>query len=457
MDILLINDAEARQLSGEWNVVKAARAIRALGPRTLVIKKGEHGVLMFSEEGSFAAPAYPLEEVFDPTGAGDTFAGGFLGYLAGVGDGRRGGPAPRGHHGEHARVVLRRGLQPRPAADPVPARDRRALPALQAAHPLRGGLASPKAARALSYTDLARMPGRTPRPSIARARRSPSTRACSPSGSATAWRRLGIAFWDSETTLQWAYNADEYFHAASTMKLAVLLGVYRQVSRGELTLDAPVHVRNKFRSVVDDQLYMLDFDRDADPDLYRNLGRTMTVQQLAYAMITTSSNFATNLLVDVVGVSTIQTALAELGIDGVKVVRGVEDQAAFDAGINNEVTAAGLLKLLRVLAEGKAYGEEASAEMLKILHEQRFKGGIPAGLPQAARVAHKTGNIATVHHDAGIVYLENRKPYALVILTQFHSREPARHGGGGRLARHLRVPGRHEPLKFSARARGAPM
>jgi sugar/nucleoside kinase (ribokinase family) len=83
VDILLINDAEARQLSGEWNVVKAARAIRALGPHTLVIKKGEHGVLMFSEEGSFAAPAYPLEEVFDPTGAGDTFAGGFLGYLAG--------------------------------------------------------------------------------------------------------------------------------------------------------------------------------------------------------------------------------------------------------------------------------------------------------------------------------------------------------------------------------------
>jgi sugar/nucleoside kinase (ribokinase family) len=82
-DVLLINDAEARELSGEWNVVKAARAIRGMGPRTLVIKKGEHGVLMFSDEGSFAAPAYPLEAVFDPTGAGDTFAGGFLGYLAG--------------------------------------------------------------------------------------------------------------------------------------------------------------------------------------------------------------------------------------------------------------------------------------------------------------------------------------------------------------------------------------
>ena len=84
VDVLLINDAEARQLSGEWNIVRAARAIRALGPRTLVIKRGEHGVLMFSDEDSFAAPAYPLEEVFDPTGAGDTFAGGFVGYLAGA-------------------------------------------------------------------------------------------------------------------------------------------------------------------------------------------------------------------------------------------------------------------------------------------------------------------------------------------------------------------------------------
>jgi sugar/nucleoside kinase (ribokinase family) len=84
VDVLLINDAEARQLSGEWNIVKAARAVREMGPRTLVLKKGEHGVLMFGEGGSFAAPAYPLEQVFDPTGAGDTFAGGFLGYLASV-------------------------------------------------------------------------------------------------------------------------------------------------------------------------------------------------------------------------------------------------------------------------------------------------------------------------------------------------------------------------------------
>ena len=84
VDVLLINDQEARELSGEWNLVKAARAIRRMGPQTLVVKKGEHGVLLFGHESCFAAPALPLETVIDPTGAGDTFAGGFIGYLASV-------------------------------------------------------------------------------------------------------------------------------------------------------------------------------------------------------------------------------------------------------------------------------------------------------------------------------------------------------------------------------------
>jgi beta-lactamase class A len=230
---------------------------------------------------------------------------------------------------------------------------------------------------------------------------------------------LGIAFYDCETTLQWSYNADAPFHAASTMKLAVLLAVFRQITRGELTADAPVHVRNKFTSIVERRPYTLDVSRDADPELYAHLGRTMTVDELAYQMITASSNFATNLLVDVVGVTVIQRALHELGIEGIKVIRGVEDQAAFEAGLNNEVTANGLLKVLRLISDHKAYSPQASERMLEILLDQRYKSGIPAGLPEATRVAHKTGNISTVHHDAGIVYLEGRKPYVLVILSQF--------------------------------------
>jgi beta-lactamase class A len=230
---------------------------------------------------------------------------------------------------------------------------------------------------------------------------------------------LGISFYDAQTTIQWSYNADHYFHAASTMKLAVLLGVFRQVDRGELTLESAVHVRNRFTSIVNQEPFMLDLGRDADPNVYGHLGKTLSVRELAYWMITLSSNLATNLLIDVVGVNTIQQALDELDIDGIKVLRGVEDSAAFDAGLNNEVTANGLLKLLRTIAEGKAYSSFASEEMLKIMLEQQYRSGIPAGLPKAARVAHKTGNISTVHHDAGVVYLEGRKPYVLVILTQF--------------------------------------
>lgn len=82
VDCLIINDAEARELAGEPNLVRAAQAIRGMGPTTLIIKKGEHGALLFTEETIFSAPAYPLEDIQDPTGAGDTFAGGFVGYLA---------------------------------------------------------------------------------------------------------------------------------------------------------------------------------------------------------------------------------------------------------------------------------------------------------------------------------------------------------------------------------------
>ncbi|HEY0158139.1 MAG TPA: serine hydrolase [Thermoanaerobaculia bacterium] len=230
---------------------------------------------------------------------------------------------------------------------------------------------------------------------------------------------LGISFYDAETTIQWSYNADHYFHAASTMKLAVLLGVFREIARGELALTAEVHVRNRFTSIVNQEPFMLDLARDADPNVYGQLGKTMTVRDLAYWMITKSSNLATNLLVDVIGIQTVQLALDELEIDGVRVLRGVEDQRAFAAGLNNEVTANGLLKLLRLIADGKAYSKAVCDEMLEIMLDQQYRSGIPAGLPKAARVAHKTGNISTVHHDAGIVYLENRKPYVLVILTQF--------------------------------------
>jgi beta-lactamase class A len=231
--------------------------------------------------------------------------------------------------------------------------------------------------------------------------------------------RLGISFYDSQTTLNWSYNADAFFHAASTIKLAVLVGVYGEVARGRLTAEAPVHVRNRFTSIVENRPFVLNLDGEPSPEVARHLGRTMSVRDLAYHMITTSSNFATNLLIDVVGVGAIQRALEELKIEGILMLRGVADEAAFQARLNNQVTANGLLKLLRMIAEGRAWSPEICAQMLEILLDQQFKSGIPAGLPGDVHVAHKTGNISTVHHDAGIIYMGNRNPYFLVILTQF--------------------------------------
>ena len=230
--------------------------------------------------------------------------------------------------------------------------------------------------------------------------------------------RLGIAFYDSQTTLQWSFNADTLFHAASTIKIAVLIAVYAQVSRGELTTDSPVHVRNRFTSMVDGSPFVVGCGA-MDSEVEKRVGRTMTVYELAYEMITKSSNLATNLLIDVVGLDAIKRCLDELRVDGVVMVRGVCDEVAFQAGVNNLVTASGVLRMLRMIADGRAYSPEVCAQMLEILLDTRARSGIPAGVPGDASVAHKTGTISTVHHDAGVVYIGNRRPYFLVVLTQF--------------------------------------
>ena len=230
--------------------------------------------------------------------------------------------------------------------------------------------------------------------------------------------RLGIAFYDSQTTLQWSFNADTLFHAASTIKIAVLVGVYAQVAGGALAADSPVHVRNRFTSVVDGKPFAI-VPGPMDAEVVKREGRTMSVHDLAYEMITKSSNLATNLLIDVVGVDAIKRCLEELRVDGIVMVRGVQDEAAFQAGINNLVTANGVLRLLRMIADGRAYSPEVCAQMLEILLDTQARGGIPAGVPGDASVAHKTGSISTVHHDAGIVYIGDRRPYFLVVLTQF--------------------------------------
>ncbi|MFN2567825.1 MAG: serine hydrolase [Gemmatimonadaceae bacterium] len=232
-------------------------------------------------------------------------------------------------------------------------------------------------------------------------------------------KALGVALYDGETRAAFGYQADRWFHAASTIKLAILVGVFGEIHHGALVPQSRLHVRNRFRSAYDGSIFRVNADRDANSEVQDAIGKTMRISELALHMIATSSNLATNLLLDYVGLESVQRTLADLGIDGVDIRRGVEDERAFQAGINNQVTADGLVQLLRVIAEERAFSPELSRKMLEILHAQEFKSGIPAGLPVHARVAHKTGEISTVAHDAGIVYLAKRKPYVVAVLTEW--------------------------------------
>jgi beta-lactamase class A len=235
-------------------------------------------------------------------------------------------------------------------------------------------------------------------------------------------RNVAVAYYDYQTETSWSYRGDDWFHAASTIKVPVLLGVFRAVEDKKLTLLARVHVRNLFQSAAEGGgNFRVSTSRDANAVVPRNIGKTMRVQELAHHMITTSSNLATNLLVNAVGVDAITDTLRKLKLNtGVEFKRGVEDDDAHEAGINNRCTADGMLEVLRTIEERRAFSEESARQMLDILHQQEFRGGIPGRLPDGVKVANKTGEISTVAHDAGIVYVPKRKPYALVVLTEWH-------------------------------------
>ena len=230
---------------------------------------------------------------------------------------------------------------------------------------------------------------------------------------------VAVAAYDFADHATWQLHADRWFHAASTIKVPVLLSVYEAIEQGRFEARSRVHVRNRFLSVVDGRPFRVPSGREADAGVHASLGRMLTVAELAEHMIVTSSNLATNLLLNLVGVDAARASLARLKLEGIELLRGVEDEAAWEAGLNNRVTAAGLCAALRLIEEGNAISPQACRAMLDILHRQRFRGGIPAGLPGDARVAHKTGEISTIAHDAGIVYLEGRAPYVLVVLTEW--------------------------------------
>jgi beta-lactamase class A len=229
---------------------------------------------------------------------------------------------------------------------------------------------------------------------------------------------VGIAFYDYETSLRFAYQGDRPFHAASTFKTGVLIAVLKAAEEGRLHLDDQLQVRNRFRSIVDGSPYRIERDRDADTSVHRAIGGSLSIRDLAEVMIIRSSNLATNLLVDLLSVDYVRDVLESGNVRGVDIKRGVEDKVAHERGINNEATAEGLVRLHRLLVEEHFLPAELRDEGLRILFAQEFKSMIPARLPRESRVAHKTGEISTHCHDAGVVFVPDRKPYVVAILTE---------------------------------------
>ena len=235
---------------------------------------------------------------------------------------------------------------------------------------------------------------------------------------------LAVAFHDNHDDLQFSYHGGRIFHAASTIKLAVLLALFRAAETGRCRLADRLHVRNRFRSEADGKPFFLEAERDGDPSLYKAVGRTAGLLELAETMIVRSSNLATNLLIDHLGVPFVTETLAAAGLGGprgMRCVRGVEDEAALAKGLYNQVTADGLLTFFRVVHEAAVVTPENRDRIFDILFAQHFNGMIPAGIPDSAkaRVAHKTGEISTVCHDAGMILLPGRAPYFLVVLTEY--------------------------------------
>ena len=230
--------------------------------------------------------------------------------------------------------------------------------------------------------------------------------------------QVGIAVRDLASSRTLALDADTVFHAASTMKVPVLFALYQEFAAGRLSRDATMPLRNQFASIVDQSPYALSAADDSDSTVYAWVGREVPLRDLARRMITHSSNLATNALITRLDASRITALARQLGATQMMVRRGVEDNVAFRAGLNNTTTAADLVALFAGLHRGAVGNTRDTREMLEILEAQAFNDEIPAGLPSGTRVAHKTGSITATLHDAGLVYPPSREPYAIAILTR---------------------------------------
>ena len=229
---------------------------------------------------------------------------------------------------------------------------------------------------------------------------------------------IAVAFQDLETEAEYFLHADESFHPASTIKVHVMMEVFRQVNEGRFALDERLPIVNSFMSIADRLSFSLNVEDDSEKSLYARLGETESIHELTRLMIVRSSNLATNILFEKVGVQNVNEYVKALGIEGVTIRRFIDDKAAYRLGMNSSATARGLTQTMDLIARKKAVSEQASEAMIAILLGQEFNESIPAMLPNFVKVAHKTGWDGNVYHDTGIVYPPDRKPYILTLMTR---------------------------------------
>lgn len=229
---------------------------------------------------------------------------------------------------------------------------------------------------------------------------------------------FAVSFKDIATGSRIDINELEYFHAASTMKTPVMIEVFNQVEQKIISLNDSIPVINSFKSIIDGTKYSLQLSEDSDDGLYDRIGKNESIRNLVYLMMTVSSNLSTNILMEKVGPDNVMKTLLKMGVKDIKVIRGVEDEKAFEAGENNMTTSFALSKIFESIAEKKCISKRSSEEMIDILLSQRFKDMIPAKLPVNIKVAHKTGSISKVQHDSGIIYLPDGRYYILVMLSK---------------------------------------
>jgi beta-lactamase class A len=229
---------------------------------------------------------------------------------------------------------------------------------------------------------------------------------------------VAVSFLDMQNGESLDINPDTLFHAASTMKIPVMIEVLRRAQQGAFSLDQEVLLVNEFNSLADGSPFALIKSEDSDTALYAKVGQRVAVRELMRRMITLSSNLATNQLIAMVGADKVTAGARQIGAKRISVLRGVEDIKAFERGMINTTTSADLAVLLAAIEQGKVLSSASSGEMREILLAQELNEGIPAGLPPGTRVAHKTGSITAVSHDAAIVYPPGRKPFVLVVLTR---------------------------------------